>query len=76
MRGYLRTAIVMGLTVALMWFFLRSAVLASVWSHMGRASLDLFIAAYSVVAVSSVIRVKRWQRLLVPFAEVKFAEAA
>ena len=73
MRGYLRTAIVLGLTVALMWFFLRSADLAAVWSHIRRARLDLLIATLGGIAVSYVVRVRRWQRLLVPIAQVGFA---
>ena len=75
MRGYLRTAIVLGLTVALMWFFLRSADLAAVWSHIRRARLDLLIATLGVIAVSYVVRVRRWQRLLAPIAQVGFAPA-
>ena len=62
MRGYLRTAI--GLAVALMAFFLRSADLASVWLHIRRARLDLIIAAFGGVIVSYVVRVRQWQRLL------------
>ena len=75
MRGYLRTVIVIGLTVALMWFFLRSADLASVWSHIRRARLDLISAAFGAIAVSYVVRVRRWQRLLAPIAQVGFAPA-
>ena len=75
MRGYLRTAIVLGLTVALMWFFLRSADLAGVWSHIRRARLDLLIATLGGIAVSYVVRVRRWQRLLAPIAQVGFAPA-
>ena len=76
MRGHLRTAIVIALTVALMWFFLRSADLASVWSHIRRARLDLVIAAFAGIAVSYLVRVRRWQRLLAPIAPVGFAPAA
>ena len=76
MRGYLRTAIVIGLAVALMTFLLRTADLASVWLHIRRARLDLIIAAFVGVIMSSVVRVRRWQRLLVPVAQVGFAQAA
>ena len=75
-RGYVGTTLVMGLTVAIMWFFLRSADLASMWSHIGRARRDLIVAAFSAVAASSVMRVRWWQSLLVPIAQVEFAEAA
>ena len=76
MRTYLRTASIIGLTIALMWFFLRSADLASVWSEMLRARLDLVVAALGAIAVSYVVRVGRWQRLLAPIGEVRFAPAA
>ena len=75
MRGYRRTGIVIGLTGALMWFFLRSADLASVWSHIRRARLDLISAAFGAIAVSYLVRVGRWQRLLAPIAQVGFAPA-
>ena len=76
MRAYLRTTIVIGLTIALMAFFLRSADLSSVWSEIRHARLDLLIAALGVVAVSYLVRVGRWQRLLAPLGEVRFAPAA
>ena len=76
MRAYLRTGIVIGLTIALMAFFFRSADLASVWSEIRRARLDLLVAALGVIAVSYVVRVGRWQRLLAPVGEVRFAPAA
>ena len=75
MRGYRRTGIVIGPTGALMWFFLRSADLASVWSHIRRARLDLISAAFGAIAVSYLVRVGRWQRLLAPIAQVGFAPA-
>ena len=76
MRGYLRTAVVIGLTVGLLAFFLRSADLASVWAQIRRARLDLVTAAFGAVAVSYVVRVRRWQRLLAPIGRVGFAPAA
>lgn len=76
MRGHFRTAIVIVCTFALMAFFLRSADLASVWSHIRHARLDLIIAAFGAIAVSYVVRVRRWQRLLAPIGQVGFAPAA
>ena len=76
MRAYLRTAIVIGLTIALMAFFFRTADLASVWSEIRRARLDSVIAALGAIAVSYVVRVGRWQRLLAPIRAVGFAPAA
>ena len=76
MHAYLRTAIVIGVTMGLLAFFFRSADLASVWSEIRRARLDLVTAALVAIAVSYVVRVGRWQRLLAPIGEVKFAPAA
>ena len=76
MRGYLRTVIVIGLTLALTAFFLRSADLASVWSEIRRARLDMVTAALGAIVVSYAVRVGRWQRLLAPVAQVGFAPAA
>ena len=68
MRAYLRTAIVIGLAVALMAFLLRTADLASVRLHIRRTRLDLIIAAFVGVSVSYVVRVRRWQRPVAPVA--------
>ena len=76
MRSHLRTVIVIGLMVALMAFFLRSANLASVWSEIRHARLDLLTAALAAIAVSYVVRVGRWQRLLAPIGQVGFGSAA
>jgi hypothetical protein len=76
MRGHLRTIIIVGLTAALMAFFLRSADLSSVWSEISRARLELVVAGLAANAVSYVIRVGRWQRLLAPIGQVGFGAAA
>ena len=75
MRGTLRTVIVIGLTVALMAFFLRSADLVSVWSEIRRARLDLITVAFGVTVVTFAVRVIRWQRLLAPICHVRFVPA-
>ncbi len=76
MRGYFRIIIVIGLTIALMGFFLRSANLVSVWSEMRNARLDLLIAALAAIVVSFVVRVNRWRRLLAPIGDVGLVPAA
>lgn len=75
MRDYLRTAAVIGLTVGLMAFFLRNADLPSVWSEIRRVRLDLLVASVLVVALSYVIRIRRWQLLLAPIGRVGFGSA-
>ena len=76
MRGTLRTVVVIGLTVALMAFFLRSADLTSVWSQIRGARLDLLPVAFGVTGATFVMRVIRWQRLLAPIGHVRFVPAA
>ncbi|MDA1094466.1 MAG: lysylphosphatidylglycerol synthase transmembrane domain-containing protein [Acidobacteria bacterium] len=75
MRNYLRTAVVLGLTVGLMAFFLRNADLASVWSEIGRARPGLVAAAFLAVVLTMVVRIRRWQVLLEPLGRVGFAAA-
>ena len=75
MRDYVRNAAVIGLTVGLMAFFLRNADLASVWSEIRRARLDLLVASVLVIALSFVIRIRRWQLLLAPIGRVGFGSA-
>lgn len=75
MRNYLRTAVVIGLTVGLMAFFLRNADLASVWSEIRRARPELLVAALLVVVLSFVVRVRRWQLILAPIGRVGFGAA-
>jgi uncharacterized protein (TIRG00374 family) len=75
MRNHLRTAAVIGLTIGLMAFFLRNADLASVWSEIRRARPGLVLAAFFVVALSYVVRIRRWQLLLAPVGRVGFGAA-
>ncbi|HIE91763.1 MAG TPA: flippase-like domain-containing protein [Acidobacteria bacterium] len=75
MRDYLRTAAVIGLTVGLMAFFLRNADLSSVWSEIRRVRLDLLVASVLTIALSYVIRIRRWQLLLAPIGQVGFGSA-
>ena len=75
MRNHLRTAVVIALTVGLMAFFLRNADLASVWSEIRRARPTLLVAAMLVVVLSYVIRIRRWQLILVPIGPVGFGSA-
>jgi len=76
MRDHLKTILVIGLAVALMAFFLRSANLALVWAEIRQARLDLVAVALGAIAVSYVLRVGRWQSLLAPLGHVRFAPAA
>ena len=72
MRSQLRTLLVTVLTVGLIAFFLRNAQIDRVWASMRGARVDLLIASLIVAAVSYVIRVERWRRLLQPVGAPSF----
>jgi uncharacterized protein (TIRG00374 family) len=72
MRSHLRTLLVTVLTVGLIAFFLRNAQIDRVWAAMRGARVDLLIASLIVAAVSYLIRVERWRRLLQPVGAPSF----
>ena len=72
MRSYLRTFLVTALTVGLIAFFLRNAQIDRVWASMRGARVDLLIASLIVAAVSYLVRVERWRRLLQPVGAPSF----
>ena len=75
MRDHLRVVVVVGLTIALMAFFLRSADLGAVWSEIRRSRLDLVALSMLAVVLSYVLRIRRWQMLLAPIGQVGFGAA-
>ena len=75
MRRHLRTSIIIGLTVGLVAFFLRNAQLDQVWASMRAARVDLLIGSLGLMAVSYVVRVERWRRLLQPVGNASFWSA-
>ena len=75
MRNFLRIGVVVGLTIALMAFFLRSADLGSVWFEIRRSRLDLVAVSMLAVVLSYVVRIRRWQMLLAPIGKVGFGAA-
>ena len=75
MRNHLRTVGVLGLAAALMAWVFRNTDLASVWSEIGGARVDLIGAAVAGIALAYVVRVKRWQLLLAPLGSVGFRSA-
>ena len=76
MRDSLKTLGVIGLTVALMAYFLRSADLAAVWQEILRARPSMVLATFVAVVVSYAVRIWRWQLLLTPLGHVGFWSAA
>lgn len=75
MRPRVRTIVVSLLTVGLLWFFLRNADMAAVWTETRRARPDLLLIAMGVTALTYVLRAIRWQYLLAPIGRTHFGTA-
>ena len=75
MRGPLRTFGIVALTVALLWFLLRSADLGGVWRSILAARWELLALGLLGTTVSWLLRVVRWRHLLAPIGRVGFGNA-
>src|SRR4029453_10419908 len=75
MRSRIRTAFICFLTLGLLAFFLRNADIAGVWSETRRARTDLLVLAVFFTAITYVLRALRWQYLLAPIGQTRFANA-
>ncbi len=64
MRRHLQVLLIVLLTGGLLAFFVRNADLVRVWEVTWQAQLDLVIIAIVLMAISYLIRVERWRRLL------------
>ena len=62
----------MGLTVGLIAFFLRNAQVDRVWASMRGARIDLLAASLIAMAVSYLVRIERWRRLLQSVGDPSF----
>jgi uncharacterized protein (TIRG00374 family) len=70
-----RTVLVSLLAIALFAWFLSHANLASVWTQVRRARIDLLVAGFFAVILTYVIRAWRWQYLLHPIGPTRFRTA-
>jgi uncharacterized protein (TIRG00374 family) len=70
-----RTIFVSILAIALFAWFLRNADLEDVWMHVSRARPDLLLASLVAMAVTYVLRARRWQYLLDPIGPTRFRTA-
>ena len=75
MRGYLRTFIIVSLTVGLMGFFLRNANFRRVWAEIVGARWDLLAVALLLTLGAYLFRVERWRHLLAPVGHTRFNTA-
>ena len=75
MTRYVRTLLILLLTVGLMAFFLRNANLSRVWSEVIGARWDLLLAGVALTLVAYLLRVERWRHLLRPIGRARFSSA-
>lgn len=75
MRSRLRAALVLLLTLGLLWFFLRGVDLRGVWAETRSARPGLLIAAVGVTMLTYAFRAFRWQYLLAPIGRARFSTA-
>lgn len=73
--GYLKPALVLGATVALLALFLRHANLASVGRELQHAHLGFVVLAAVATLCTFVFRAVRWQHLLAPIGTASFPNA-
>lgn len=73
MRNVLRTVIVIGLAVGLVFLFLRNADLERVWGSVTSARTDLLIVSLLLNMSTFLIRAERWQYLLAPLGKARFS---
>jgi glycosyltransferase 2 family protein len=74
-RARLRTVVIVGLTVALLWYFFRNVQLSEVWRELRGANLPLILATVGATFVTYVFRTWRWQLLLLPVGRARFGPA-
>ncbi|MEO6213501.1 MAG: lysylphosphatidylglycerol synthase transmembrane domain-containing protein [Vicinamibacterales bacterium] len=75
MRSWLRTILVLVLTVGLLAFFFRDANFAEVWAETRRANPWLLLLAILVTGFTYALRAWRWQSLLAPIGRTHFGTA-
>ena len=72
LRIVLRTLVILGLAVGLLFLFLRNADLSRVVTSVRAARVDYLLASLSLTIVTFAIRAERWQYLLAPLGPTRF----
>jgi uncharacterized protein (TIRG00374 family) len=67
-----RTAAVTILAIALFAWFLSSANLAEVWTHVQTARVDFLVYAFVLMSATYWVRAIRWQHMLAPIGPTRF----
>jgi len=70
-----QTLVIVGLTVGLLWLFVRNIDLDETWRAMIHADPWILSAAVLVVLLTYVIRAQRWLILLKPLGHARFRQA-
>jgi hypothetical protein len=73
MRGHIRTAVVLALSVGMLAWFLRGANLHEVWAEIQSGRIGLLAIAVGVTCVTYAFRALRWQYLLHPLGNPPFS---
>ncbi|MSO45631.1 MAG: flippase-like domain-containing protein [Acidobacteria bacterium] len=68
----IRSVAVSILAIALFAWFLSSANLGEVWTHVQRARLDYLVIAFVLMSVTYWVRAIRWQHMLTPIGPTRF----
>lgn len=68
----IRTLVVAGVSVGLLWWFLRDAHVAEVWDQVRRANPWLLLVSLLLVASTYWARAVRWQHMLTPIGPTRF----
>ncbi|MDP2055763.1 MAG: lysylphosphatidylglycerol synthase transmembrane domain-containing protein [Acidobacteriota bacterium] len=72
LRIVLRTLVILGLAVGLLYLFLRNADLGKVLTSVRAARVDLLVVSVVMTCVTFLIRAERWQYLLAPLGPTRF----
>jgi len=73
MRGHIRTAIVLALSILMLAWFLRGANLREVWTEIQGGRIVLLVLAVGVTCMTYLFRAIRWQYLLRPLGNPPFS---
>jgi uncharacterized protein (TIRG00374 family) len=68
----IKTVVVSVLAIALFAWFLSTANLRDVWTHVRGARVDLLVATVVLMALTYWVRAIRWQHMLAPIGPTRF----
>lgn len=73
LRNVLRTLVILGLAVGLLYFFLRNADLSRVIATVRAARPDYLLGSVALTCLSYVMRAERWRYMLAPLGPTRFS---